>query len=152
MRRFLFLNFPTTNASSTRLPLGSLDLNTRVPNTTGTTAATPQRLRRTDPPCRLIWLEKWQGTPKEQKDCACKMFTTSNIPYNVQREIRTRLDLLSILQSGKKMSKRLGGIIGCKYKTSSWHLNGFPCMVVVTLGQQYSFGEKPTVILYTYIN
>ena len=25
-----------------------------------------------------------------------------------------------------KMSKRLGGIIGCKYKTSSWHLNGFP--------------------------
>ena len=23
------------------------------------------------------------------------------------------------------MSKRLGGIIGCKYKTSSWHLNGF---------------------------
>ena len=26
---------------------------------------------------------------------------------------------------GKKMSKRLGGIIGCKYKTSSWHLNGF---------------------------
>ena len=27
---------------------------------------------------------------------------------------------------GKKMSKRLGGIIGCKYETSSWHLNGFP--------------------------
>ena len=25
-----------------------------------------------------------------------------------------------------KMSKRLGGIIGCRYKTSSWHLNGFP--------------------------
>ena len=24
------------------------------------------------------------------------------------------------------MSKRLGGIIGCKYKTSSWYLNGFP--------------------------
>ena len=24
------------------------------------------------------------------------------------------------------MSKRLGGIKGCKYKTSSWHLNGFP--------------------------
>ena len=48
------------------------------------------------------------------------------------------------------MSKRLGGIIGCKYKTSSWHLNGF---LVVTLGQQYNIGEKPTVILcmYTYI-
>ena len=26
---------------------------------------------------------------------------------------------------GKKMSKRLGGIKGCKYKTSSWHLNRF---------------------------
>ena len=24
------------------------------------------------------------------------------------------------------MSKRLGGIIGCKDKASSWHLNGFP--------------------------
>ena len=24
------------------------------------------------------------------------------------------------------MSKRLGGIKGCKYKTSTWHLNGFP--------------------------
>ena len=39
------LNVPTTNASLTRLPLGSLDLNPRVPNT-GT--ATPQRLRRTE--------------------------------------------------------------------------------------------------------
>ena len=27
---------------------------------------------------------------------------------------------------GGEMSKRLGGIKGCKYKTSSWHLNGFP--------------------------
>ena len=27
---------------------------------------------------------------------------------------------------GEKMLKRLGGIKGCKYKTSSWHLNGFP--------------------------
>ena len=27
---------------------------------------------------------------------------------------------------GGKMSKRLGGINGCKYKISSWHLNGFP--------------------------
>ena len=24
------------------------------------------------------------------------------------------------------MSKHLGGIIGCRDKTSSWHLNGFP--------------------------
>ena len=48
------------------------------------------------------------------------------------------------------MSKRLGGIIGCKDKTSSWHLNGSP--MVVTLGQPYSVGEKPTVIRYTYID
>ena len=27
---------------------------------------------------------------------------------------------------GEEMSKRLGGIKGCKYKTSSWHLNGSP--------------------------
>ena len=28
---------------------------------------------------------------------------------------------------GEKMSKRLvDGIIGCKYKISLWHLNGFP--------------------------
>ena len=46
------------------------------------------------------------------------------------------------------MSKRVGGIIGCKDKTSS---TGSP--MVVTLGQQYNIGEKPTVILlYTNIN
>ena len=46
-------------------------------------------------------------------------------PYFV---IRTRLDLLSIPQSGGKNVKTfiIGGIIGCKYKTSSWHLNRFP--------------------------
>ena len=27
---------------------------------------------------------------------------------------------------GEKLSKRLGGIKGCKYKTSSWHSNRFP--------------------------
>ena len=53
---------------------------------------------------------------------------------------------------GDKMSKRLGGIIGCKYKTSSWPLNGFPYGSNIELGQQYNIGEKPTVILYTYIN
>ena len=31
-----------------------------------------------------------------------------------------------LLVGGEKMSKRLGGIKGCKYKTSSWHLNRFP--------------------------
>ena len=38
--------------------------------------------------------------------------------FNVESKIRTRLDLLSIPQSGGEMSKRLGGIKGCKYKTS----------------------------------
>ena len=27
--------------------------------------------------------------------------------------------------TGGEMSKRLGGIKGCKYKAFSWHLNGF---------------------------
>ena len=48
------------------------------------------------------------------------------------------------------MSKRLGGIIGCKDKTSSWHLIGF--LDGSNLGQLYHVGEKPTVILYTSIN
>ena len=48
------------------------------------------------------------------------------------------------------MSKRLGGIIGCKYKTSSWHLNGFP--YGSNIGSTYNIGKKPTVILYIYIN
>ena len=37
-------------------------------------------------------------------------------------------------QSGGKMSKRSGGIIGCKYKTSSWHLNGFPHGITSNIG------------------
>ena len=77
---------------------------------------------------------------------------------------------------GEKMSKRLGGIKGCKYKTSSWafkqvlrkiraHLDllsiprlwgknvktfrweqGSPMQI------HYNVGEKPTAILYIYIN
>ena len=39
------------------------------------------------------------------------------------------------------MSKRLGGIKGCKYKTSSWHSNRFPdagnIVVVAPLGSMY---------------
>ena len=52
------------------------------------------------------------------------------------------------------MSKRLGGNIGCNDRTSSWHSIGLysPTVVVVTKGQQHHVGEKPTVILYTYIN
>ena len=40
--------------------------------------------------------------------------------------------------------------IGYKYKASTWYLNGFPNGS--NHGQQYNVGEKPTVILYTYIN
>ena len=43
------------------------------------------------------------------------------------------------------MSKRLGGIIGCKDETSSWHLIGFRV-------NGYYVGEKSTMILSTYIN
>ena len=48
--------------------------------------------------------------------------------FCVQSKIITRLDLLSNTSpsQGGEITKRLGGIIGCKYKTSSWHLNGFP--------------------------
>ena len=45
------------------------------------------------------------------------------------------------------MSKRLGGIIVCKEKTSSWYLNGFPDGGRNIADQQYNVGEKPTVIL-----
>ena len=49
------------------------------------------------------------------------------------------------------MSKRLGGIIGCKDKRPLHGIKtGSP--IVATLGQQYNVGEKPIVILYTYIN
>ena len=46
-----------------------------------------------------------------------KPYKSQSYGSGFQRKIRTRLDLLS---------KRLGGIIGCKYKTSSRHLSGFP--------------------------
>ena len=40
----------------------------------------------------------------------------------LSRKIRAHLGLVM----GEKMSKRLGGVKGCKkYKTSSWHLNRF---------------------------
>ena len=42
----------------------------------------------------------------------------------------------------EKMSERLDGIKGCKYDSP----------MQITLGQQYNVGEKPTVILYIYIN
>ena len=43
------------------------------------------------------------------------------VGYNPGMKIRARTTV--------KMSKRLVGIIGCKYNTSSWYLNGFPYVV-----------------------
>ena len=66
------------------------------------------------------------------------------------RKIRTRLDLLSISQSGGKNVKtfrwdqRLQ--IQNLFMASKWFLQ------VRTLGQHYNVGEKPTVIMYSYIN
>ena len=50
---------------------------------------------------------------------------------------------------GGEMSKRLGGIKGCKYKTSSWHLNRFPdgnnigSTVVVVVSHIQRIGCQP---------
>ena len=44
----------------------------------------------------------------------------------VLKKIWTHLDLPSIPHRGENVKSLLGGIIGCKDKTSSWHLNGFP--------------------------
>ena len=53
---------------------------------------------------------------------------------------------------GGEMSKRLGGIKGCKIQNLFMAFKRVPRMQI-TLGQQYNVGEKPTVILYIiYIN
>ena len=55
----------------------------------------------------------------EQEDLGCGCRCT----------IRAHLDLLSILRLWGKICQnvyQVGGIKGCKYKTSSWHLNRFP--------------------------
>ena len=42
-------------------------------------------------------------------------------------------------------------IVGCKDKATTWYLNGFPDDGS-NIGSTAYVGEKPTVILYTYIN
>ena len=62
------------------------------------------------------------------------------------KKIRTRLDLLIEHPPvrGEKMSKRLGGIKGCKYMTSSWHLNVVVrASVFVSLNAFKPFGHPP---------
>ena len=68
----------------------------------------------------------------------CKLYRSVNVCGNEQDfTVITRLLCLKKNQNtprpsehlpvmGGKMSKRLGGIKGCKYKISSWHLNRFP--------------------------
>ena len=51
----------------------------------------------------------------------------------------------------EKLSKRLCGNLTCKDKNFSWLLIGFP--YGISIGSTLcDVGEKPTVILYTYIN
>ena len=52
---------------------------------------------------------------------------------------------------GEKMSKRLGGIKRLQIQN---HFMAFKTgsPMQITLGPQYNVGEKPTVILYIYIN
>ena len=52
---------------------------------------------------------------------------------------------------GEKLSKGLGGNIGCRDKDFFMVSEGFPNNVT-TSGQQNNIREKPSVILYTYIN
>ena len=58
---------------------------------------------------------------------------------------------MSIPQSWREMSKRLGGIMGCKEETSIWYLNRFPDGSN-NGSTQYNIREKPTIVLYIYIN
>ena len=91
--------------------------------------------------------------PCNKSDPTVSRETRSDFSSNTKlrifsRKIRTRLDLLSISQSGGKMSERLNGINGCKDKKNSYDIQTDSPMVV-TLGQQHNVGEKPTVILHT---
>ena len=51
---------------------------------------------------------------------------------------------------GGKMSKRVGGIKGCKYKTSSWHSNRFPD--ADNIGSTVQCRGEAHRILHIYIN
>ena len=52
---------------------------------------------------------------------------------------------------GEKMSKRLGGIKRLQIQNLFMAFKQVP-RSQITLGPQYNVGEKPTVILYVYIN
>ena len=90
--------------------------------------------------------------PNKQKRNKIKDHTDNSSLKKIQNAPRTSSEHPP-QSGGGKCQNALGGVKGCKYKTSSWHLNGFPMIyIIVTLGQQYNIGEKPTdILLYTYI-
>ena len=61
-------------------------------------------------------LKKNQSTPRPSEHASCCLKKNQNAPRPSEHPP----------VMGGKMSKRLGGIKGCKYKTSSWNLNRFP--------------------------
>ena len=71
-KRFTPPNVATTSASTIRLPLGSLDLNTQVPDT-GTATSSRRRLTESQRSANLA--KKGQVAHREQKDSACMMLT-----------------------------------------------------------------------------
>ena len=85
----------------------------------------------------------------EQEDLGC----------GCRCKIRAHLDLLSILRLWGKICQnvyQVGGIKGCKYKTSSWHLNRFPdadniesTLLFLTFG---ALVANPKELLYTVAN
>ena len=76
------------------------------------------------------------------------------VACRVWRKIRTHLDLLSILQSGGKNVKtfRWDYRLQIQNPFNDMAFKRVRSPMIVTLGQQYNIGVKPTVILYTYIN
>ena len=55
--------------------------------------------------------------------CLCFVFTVFLVSLKKNQSTPRPSEHPPVM--GGKMSKRLGGIKGCKYKISSWHLNRF---------------------------
>ena len=73
--------------------------------------------------CRMGWALK---SGVDAKSLLREMVLRAGAQRPFLKEKLNPSNLLSIPQTGGKSSKRLGGNIGCKDKTSSWHLIGFP--------------------------
>ena len=63
--------------------------------------------------------------PVRRSSCLTDSFLTRLKTEYLKKKSERAQTFWASPSQGEKMSKRLGGIIGCKYKTSSWHLNGF---------------------------